>query len=81
MTSQEKVVFVSDLFKTPHIRRRWMSVAPMLGLVPDKQIARRLGVSTGRVCAVRRQMRVAPMTFESHCEHYGTAAPIRPHIC
>ena len=80
MTSQEKVVYVSNLFKTAHVRRKWLKVAPLLGLVPDKQIARKIGVTTQRVSTVRRQMCVAPITFPTHCAHYGSSEPIRPLI-
>jgi hypothetical protein len=62
---------VDKLFITERARNRWKSVLYRLGTVPDKKIARKLGVSVSAVCSVRGALGIMPVNFPKQCEKYG----------
>lgn len=80
MTHEEKVVYLNRIFKLDHTREKWLKVIDLLGNVPDKKVARKIGVGPNRVCAVRISMGIAPVSFPKRCETYGSSQPRRPVI-
>lgn len=80
MTSWERVVYLEKVFKTEHTRMKWLRAVELLGNVPDKKVARKLGVSGARVCQVRVSMGIPPVTFPKTCARYNVQMPNRPVI-
>ena len=52
-------------------RNKWRKVVPLLGLIPDKILAKRINVSIQMICTVRSTMRIAPISFPTMCNRYG----------
>ena len=80
MTYSERVVYACKVFKTEHTQKRWIPVVHLLGVQPDKKIAKKLRVTPGRVCSVRRSLGIAPVSFPLRCAEYGVPEPVRPLI-
>ena len=78
MTHAEKVVYINRIFKTEYTRNKWMKVVDLLGNVPDKKVAKKIGVVPNRVSAVRLAMGIAPESFPRLCSIYGSSHPQRP---
>jgi hypothetical protein len=62
---------VDQMFVTERARKRWKSVLHKLGTVPDKKIARKIGVSVSAVCYVRGNLGIMPVNFPKQCAKYG----------
>ncbi|MDY0189039.1 MAG: hypothetical protein RBR16_14075 [Syntrophus sp. (in: bacteria)] len=64
---------IDQLFVTEVARKKWKKVAYHLGTMPDKKVARKIGVSTSAVCNVRGALGIMPVNFPHQCEKYGIA--------
>ena len=67
----ERELALQNLIYTPHIRNKWNKILPLMGIVPDKKLARRISVSVARVCQVRGALGIAPVSFPRLCDKYG----------
>ena len=62
---------IDKLFSTEVARRRWKKAIPHMGTMPDKKVARKIGVTASAVCSVRGALGIMPMNFPKQCEKYG----------
>lgn len=62
---------IDQLFVTENTRKKWKKVAHHLGTMPDKKVARKIGVSVSAVCSVRGALGIMPMNFPKQCAKYG----------
>ena len=62
---------IDKMFATETSRKKWKKVAYLLGTMPDKNVARKIGVTTSAVCAVRGALGIMPVNFPKQCEKYG----------
>lgn len=62
---------VDKLFVTETSRKKWKRALPLMGTIPDRKIARKLGVSVSAVCTVRGALGIMPVNFPKQCKKYG----------
>ena len=58
-------------FATSYKRSQWRKVLNLFGILPDKRIARKMGVTIPCVAAVRSKLGIAPVSFPKLCDRYG----------
>ena len=64
---------LDKLFVTENTRKKWKKVLYHLGTMPDKKVAKKIGVSTSAVCFVRGSLGIMPVNFPKQCSKYGIA--------
>jgi hypothetical protein len=62
---------LKKVFVTEHKRNSWKKVINIMGILPDKKIAKKMGVTVPCVAAVRSKMGIAPVSFPKLCTRYG----------
>ena len=62
---------LKKVFATSYKRNQWKKVLNLFGIVSDKKIARRMGVTIPCVAAVRTKLGIAPVSFPKLCDRYG----------
>ncbi len=62
---------IDKMFVTEKTRNKWKKALPYMGVVPDKKVARKIGVTASAVCNVRGALGIMPMNFPKQCEKYG----------
>ena len=67
----ERELALQNLIVTPRMRTKWNKILPLMGIVPDKKLARRISVTVSRVCQVRGALGIAPVSFPRLCDKYG----------
>lgn len=67
----EKEIILKEIFVTRHTQDKWRKVIPLMGEIPDKKIAKKIGVTTSCVASVRTKLRIRPVTFPPLCVRYG----------
>lgn len=71
MNQFDREISLKNTFKTEYTRNKWKKVLPLLGIIPDKKIAKRMGVTVPCVASVRTKMGIAPVSFPKLCKRYG----------
>ena len=71
MNIMKREMELQRVFKTEYTRNKWRKVLPVLGILPDKKIAKRVGVTIPCVASVRSKMGIAPVSFPKLCKRYG----------
>ena len=71
MNIMKREMELQRVFRTEYTRNKWRKVLPVLGIIPDKKIAKRIGVTIPCVAAVRSKMGIAPVSFPKLCKRYG----------
>ena len=74
MTNAELFRRESELirhFKTEYKRNQWRPALKMFGIISDKKIARKMGVTIPCVVSVRSKLKIAPVSFPKLCNRYG----------
>ena len=64
---------IDKLFVTEATRKKWKKVVHQMGTMPDRKVARKIGVSASAVCTVRGALGIMPVGFPKQCEKYGIA--------
>lgn len=62
---------LQKVFKTEYKREQWKPMLKIMGILPDKRIARKMGVTIPCVAAVRSKLGIAPVSFPKLCNRYG----------
>ena len=62
---------IDKMFVTEKTRNKWKKVLPYMGTMPDKKVARKIGVTASAVCSVRGSLGIMPLSFPKQCEKYG----------
>lgn len=62
---------IDKMFATETSRKKWKKVLPLMGTMPDKKVARKIGVTASSVCNVRGALGIMPLNFPKQCEKYG----------
>ncbi len=62
---------LKKVFVTEYKRIQWRPALGVLGILSDKKIARKMGVTTPCVARVRTLLGIAPVSFPKLCERYG----------
>jgi len=66
-----RLAMLNKVFVTEYNRIQWKPAVGVLGILPDKKIARKMGVTVPCVAAVRTKMGIAPVSFPKLCNRYG----------
>ena len=62
---------LQKVFKTEYKREQWKPMLKIMGILSDRKIAKRMGVTIPCVVSVRSKLKIAPVTFPKSCERYG----------
>ena len=71
LCSIHKETALAKLFVMPSTVNKWMKIIHLLGVVKDRKLAKKIGVSPARVCQVRGALGIMPVGFPERCAKYG----------
>ena len=67
----EREMKLRAIFQTKYSVDKWSKIVNFLGILPDKKLAKKIGVSQNRVAQVRSQLGIGPVRFPILADRYG----------
>lgn len=67
----EREMKLQALFATKYTVQKWSKIVALMGILPDKKLAKKIGVSATRVSQVRGALGIGPVKFPVLAEKYG----------
>ena len=67
----EREMKLRAIFQTKYSVDKWSKIVHLLGIFPDKKLAKKIGVTQNRVAQVRGQLGIGPVRFPVLAEKYG----------
>lgn len=67
----EREMKLRAIFQTKYSIDKWSKIVHLFGILPDKKLAKKIGVSQNRVAQVRSQLGIGPVRFPILADRYG----------
>ena len=67
----EREMKLQALFATKYTIQKWSKIVSLMGILPDKKLAKKIVVSQTRVAQVRGALGIGPVRFPALAEKYG----------
>lgn len=67
----EREMKLRAIFQTKYSIEKWSRIVSLMGILPDKKLARKIGVTQTRVAQVRSQLGIGPVRFPHLADRYG----------
>ena len=67
----EREMKLQTLFASKYAIQKWSKIVSLMGILPDKKLAKKIGVSQTRVAQVRGALGIGPVRFPALADKYG----------
>ena len=67
----EREMKLQALFSTQYTYNKWCKIVSLLGILPDKKLAKKINVTQSRVAQVRSALGIGPVRFPVLADKYG----------